>query len=356
LNSAKFTVNASRSDICRLSIVLISVCYLALFVLALPIWAETGGQSVIRDDNSQLGIALNLPLYTWQLPKAAPKAVIVTIHGVTLHGGVFDKLASTLAEEGYVVVSPDLRGFGRWCLGKDKFADDGRVSFYKSRADLIRLLANLKSKYAGLPIFCVGESLGANLALWLASACPQNVDGVIMSSPCVKRKLDLCVPLVVDSLKAAVDPERQILIRPYARRYLSEDPLIVEDYLNDPLIRKTMSGYESLQSLHTARSTLWFVDQIPANIPVLALEGTNDRMFEAKQLNPLMRKLKTSDKKIYWLKGKGHIHLETPRVSAEVSKTILTWLGEHSNSGKAGSHEPALLSTSDSLSPGQEEN
>jgi alpha-beta hydrolase superfamily lysophospholipase len=314
---------------------------LAVFTTA---QAAQSAQPVVRDDNSQLSLALNLPLYTWQVPSAAPKAVIVTIHGVTLHGGVFDKLATALAEDGYLVVSPDLRGFGRWYLGNNTFVPDGAVSFYKSRADLIRLLAALKDKYAGLPIFLIGESLGGNLALWLASACPQNLNGVIISSPCAKRKLDLCSTMVVDTLKAATDRKRQVPTRPYAKRYLSESPRIINSYLEDPLIRKTMTVYESFQSLHTARSTLWFVDQIPASMPLLVFEGTKDKMFDPKQIEPLLRKIQVNDKNVIWLKDKGHIQLETPFVSQEVINAISVWLNDHSRQSK----EADLLSTNDS--------
>lgn len=311
-------------------------------------------RSVIREDDSQLSQALALPLYTWHLPGTAPKAVIVTIHGVTLHGAVFDKVASELARSGYFVVSPDLRGFGRWYLGNDRFLNDGGVSFYKSRADLIRLVAKLKAIYPALPIFCVGESLGANLALWLASACPPYVSGVVVSSPCVKRKLDICSPMVVDTIKAFADHKHQFSTEPYAKRYLSEDPRITESYLADPLIRKTMSVYESFQSLHAARSTLWFLDQIPAHIPVLVLEGTRDRMFDPKQIDPLLRKIPVKDKSVVWLKGKGHIQLETPHVSQEVIRTVSAWLDERSGTSK--NQAAALLSTENSSASTQEEN
>lgn len=309
--------------------------------------------SVIREDSDQLGRSLELPLYSWRRPGVAPKAVILTIHGVTLHGAVFDKLARELASSGYFVVSPDLRGFGRWNLGNDKFLNDGHISFFKSRADLIRLLAKLKATYPDLPIFCVGESLGANLALWLASACPSYVSGVVMSSPCVKRKLDLCVPLIVDSVRAAADHKHQFYLKPYAKRYLSEDPRIVDSYLGDPLIRKTMSAYETLQSLHATRSTLWFVEQVPTNIPVLVFEGTQDRMFDPKKVDPLISKIPGSDKRVVWLKGKGHIQLETPHASDEVIKTMTAWLDERSGQEK---DRAALLPTENSSTSVREDN
>jgi alpha-beta hydrolase superfamily lysophospholipase len=348
---SKMDFSAIRAKRASRTFVFISVCYLILALWRTSALADDC--TVVRQDDSQLSRSLELPLYTWQATGVAPKAVIVTIHGVTLHGAVFDKVASELARSGYFVVSPDLRGFGRWYLGNDKFLNDGGVSFYKSRADLIRLLAKLKATYPSLPIFCVGESLGANLALWLASVCPSYVSGVVVSSPCVKRKLDLCSPMVVDTIKATANCKHQFPTEPYVRRYLSEDPRIIESYLADPLMRKTMSVYESFQSLHAARSTLWFVDKIPGNIPVLVFEGTKDKMFFPKQIEPLLRKIPASDKNVVWLKGKGHIQLETPHASSEVIKTISAWLDEHSGQSK---NQAALLSTENSSSSPREDN
>jgi alpha-beta hydrolase superfamily lysophospholipase len=306
---------------------------------------------VVRQDNGSISSALNIPLYTWWVPAKPPRAVIITIHGVTLHGGVFDRLAHYLAQEGYLVVSPDLRGFGRWCLGNNQYLADGEVSFHKSRVDLIHLLAYLKSQYPRIPVYCVGESLGANLALWLASICPNYLDGIVLSSTCVKRKLDLCSPLLVDTFRAVADHNRQLSTVPYVRRYLSEDPRITETYLEDPLVRHTMSLYESFQSLHTARSTIWFVEQIPANMPILVIEGTKDKMFEPREILRLLSKIKSRDQQMCWLTGKGHIHLETPHVSEQVLKTISDWLDVHVAQAYRNDQANTLVSTNESTVP-----
>lgn len=328
----------------RFPLVVTIVLLLAFVICGLRSPAASIDHQVVRQDNSPLSTALGIPVYTWQSKMIAPRAVIVTIHGVTLHGAVFDSLATELAKDGYLVVSPDLRGFGRWRQGDYQNAANSQVSYHRSRADLVRLFAKLDEQYARLPIFCIGESLGANLALWLASTFPDYLDGVIISSTCVKRRLDICSTFFVDLLKAIAKPDRQVPIAPYARRFLSEDPRILAAYLGDPLNRKTMSIYESFQSLHAVRSTLWFIDQIPANMPVLVIEGTKDRMFDPKQITPLLSKLKLNDQKVFWLKGKGHIQLETPHISDPVRSIISTWLAEQSANYDFGTKATPLAS------------
>jgi alpha-beta hydrolase superfamily lysophospholipase len=287
----------------------------------------------MRDDVPPYAKELNIPIYEWQCPKVPPRAVLLFIHGTTLHGGVYDTIARSLAAKGYIGFAPDLRGFGRWVSEPDNYALNHRISFFDSRADLIRLLGLINRDYPNLPIFCVGESVGANLSLWLASVAPNLIDGIAISSPCVVRRKTievLCPTMVVDFLKAAVNPNRKVPIAPYARRFLSESPDVIEAYLNDPKMRKTVTVYESLQSLHTNRSCLWFVEHIPSDISIIVFKGTNDRMFNQDHLSDFMKRITVSDYTLVPLEGKGHIQLETPYFSAKVEGLLTQWLNKHS--------------------------
>jgi len=311
------------------------VLLLISFFLAFPCpAAETDSSpSVTRDDAPPCAKELNIPIYEWQCPSVPSRAVLLFIHGTTLHGGVYDTIARSLAAKGYISFAPDLRGFGRWISEPDNYALNHRISFFDSRADLIRLLGLIHRDYPNLPIFCVGESVGANLSLWLASVAPNLIDGIAISSPCVIRRKTsevLCTTMVVDFLKAAVNPNRKVPIAPYARRFLSESPDVIEAYINDPKMRKTVTVYESLQSLHTNRSCLWFVEHIPSDIPIIVFKGTNDRMFNQDHLSDFMKRVTVSDYTLVPLEGKGHIQLETPYVSEKVEGLLTQWLNRHS--------------------------
>ncbi len=322
---------------------------LALFLITCSqTWAAGSDNQIVREDNGQIATALNLPIYTWQQVGQAPRAVIVTIHGTTLHGAVFDTLASNLAKEGYLVVSPDLRGFGRWYLGKGQFAPQGSVSYTKSKVDLLKVLAALRKEYANLPIFCVGESLGANVSLWLASTSPNYLDGAIISNPCVKRRFDLCSTMIIDTVKTLLSHKRQIPLAPYARRFLSEDPRIVQAYLADPLIRKSLNVIETFQGLNANKSALLYIDQIPADLPVLVIAGSKDRMFNSKKIKPLLARTKIRDQQICWLPGKGHIQLETPYINETVASTMSTWLSVKTTKFEQSRKVNRLLSRGDS--------
>jgi alpha-beta hydrolase superfamily lysophospholipase len=317
---------------------------------------QTAEPSVARDDNPSFARELNIPIYEWRCRDMEPRAVLLFIHGTTLHGGVYDTIARSLAAQGYLVYAPDLRGFGRWITEPDKYWPDHRISFFESRADLIRLLGLIHRDYSNIPVLSVGESVGANLSFWLASVAPKLIDGIAVSSPCVTRRKNsevFCSTLVADVFKAAINPNRKVPIAPYARRYLSEDPKITEAYINDPEIRKTVTVYESLQSLHTNRSCLWFVENIPANMPILVFKGTNDRMFNQDGLSEFIKRVPAKDCQIVSLEGKGHIQLETPFISEQVKSRLTDWLNCHAENAKVSisSAKPPQIPAVDTIAP-----
>jgi alpha-beta hydrolase superfamily lysophospholipase len=310
---------------------------LILFFLACPCFSaeSLAEQTVVREDSPPFSTELNIPIYQWHRSgDSAPRAVLVFIHGTSLHGGVYDVVARALAAQGYLVFAEDMRGFGRWLSEPDKYEPSNGISGYESRADLIKLLCLIRRDYPNLPVYAVGESLGANLALWVASVAPKLIDGVVMSSPCIQRRStreEMCPTMVVDFLKFLVMPNRQIPLAPYARRYLSENQDVIRAYINDPLMKKSVTIVESLKSLHTNRSCLWFANHIPASMPILVFEGTNDQMMNQAFLPGFMKRVNVSDCTMVELAGKGHIQLETPYVSNYVEGYLTGWLNSHAD-------------------------
>src|SRR5262249_48495567 len=128
-----------------------------------------------------------LPVYQWQDDERAPKAVVLAIHGLTMHGTVFDTCARKLASDGIVVVALDLRGYGDWYKGTRK----SRINYLQSEKDVYALTAAVRQRYKGLPVFLAGESLGGSMAIRLAAKNPGLVDGLVLASPAIKLHVSL---------------------------------------------------------------------------------------------------------------------------------------------------------------------
>jgi alpha-beta hydrolase superfamily lysophospholipase len=130
-------------------------------------------ESVIAADGTRL------PLQKW-LPVAAPRAVILAIHGFNDYAHGFDLPAKRLVGAGIAVYAYDQRGFGRtetrglW-PGTEALVDDAAAA--------ARLL---RARYPSVPFFLLGESMGGAVAM-LALTRPgaPSVDGAILEAPAV---------------------------------------------------------------------------------------------------------------------------------------------------------------------------
>src|ERR1700733_16236311 len=112
------------------------MAFLALAWGFLPRPAEA---EVVRHSNVYIDHQHFNYVYQWSDPEVKPRAAAVIIHGLGMHGLVYDAFARHLAEAGVIVYAPDLRGYGRWY--KEEVID-----YNKSRADLLDLVTALKNE------------------------------------------------------------------------------------------------------------------------------------------------------------------------------------------------------------------
>src|SRR5579883_3189234 len=63
-------------------------------------------------ENGDYTKAVGLPTYEWMPTDGPPKAIVLGIHGLTLHGRRYRVLARALAVNGIGFVAMDMRGFG----------------------------------------------------------------------------------------------------------------------------------------------------------------------------------------------------------------------------------------------------
>lgn len=306
-----------------------TACFLVCQTVALLLTCFLSASAeVIREDEPKIAKDIKQPVYHWVDKEKPLHGLIVAIHGATLHGGAFDPMARKLAEQGYETYAPDLRGFGRWVTDGGKTVPEGEIAFYRSREDIVGLILALREQRPNIPIYMMGESLGANLSLWIASVHPNLIDGVVIASPCSSRRSGMSPTLVADFAKFWVNMKRNIPLEPYAKRFLSEDPKVTEGYIKDPGNRKTMTFWESMQSMHVNKSSLMYVDQIPANMHILCIVGENDKLYKASAAKELMKRIPSPSARLIVLKNRGHIHFETPYIKEDVLQDVTSWLSD----------------------------
>ncbi|MBC8000512.1 MAG: alpha/beta fold hydrolase [Leptolyngbya sp.] len=288
---------------------------------------------VTREDDANLVHHVGLPVYEWKSTTEEPKAVAVLVHGLTMHGAVYDSLARHLADQGYIVLAPDLHGYGRWTKlnhQQSKCEDCGAgVCYQKTRRDLVSLVDSVKDTYPNLPLYMVGESLGADMVMYTAGQRPKVIEGIVLSSPAIKRRLNLVPRVYRDVCLIANNPFRQINLIPYMKLFASEDPRIIDEAVNDRLVRKKLTPWDLLKTIHTLRPSLSYAEKIPKSMPVLIIQGDKDRMLNCNAVVSLVKHLRTEDRTVKWFANRGHLLLETAYLQDDTLNVIDGWLKNH---------------------------
>jgi alpha-beta hydrolase superfamily lysophospholipase len=308
--------------------------FVASLAISLPIITSTALAQVTRQDNGELSQSLKLPIYEWQDSEVPAKAMIVAIHGCTLHAGTFDFLARHLAAEGFLFYAPDLRGYGRWQKGDFDSKKDCSIDYGQSETDLLAVLATLKKRHPDLKLYCLGESIGSNLAILLAAKQPDLVDGLILASPCVKRIQHLGPRALLDISWGVVRPHREISLNTYITSYLSNDPRVTSAYINDPLCRKGVSFHDLLSTVAYNQLGVRNANELKPDLPVLFIAGKKDEIYKASAVPKFAQRIASAKKTIIIIPDQGHILVETPYMTATVIGDIDHWLATITGSEK----------------------
>ncbi|MBI5176204.1 MAG: alpha/beta fold hydrolase [Candidatus Melainabacteria bacterium] len=291
-----------------------------------------------RDDNPRehaMGFLPDVPMSVWQDPDVEQRGIVVAVHGLVMHGRVYDTMARELAKDGLTVVAPDLRGYGRWQALSDEESNrktgkkSEKIEYVSSLNDLKEVVSALRANSPELPIFMVGESMGAGLSLRVAEALPGQVNGLVLSSPAIKRRFYMEPEMVKDLAGLVRNPLREVDLVPYIRKFASENPTVSEEAIHDPYVRKHLSCLDLLNTATFIRGNISHARGVPATVPVLVIQGDKDRMLRHEAVSALLSRLKSRDTTMCWLPGKGHVLIETSHIEPNTMETIRGWLSQH---------------------------
>lgn len=207
----------------------------------------------------------------WAPP--APRGAIVLVHGLAEHGGRYAWLAGRAAQQGFALTAVDLRGHGR-SPGERMWVE----RFDDYLLDVDALWAQAGTRFAGLPRFLMGHSMGGAIVLaWAAQRRPAAA-GVVLSSAALKIGGD------VSRLLIALAP----LLSRWAPRLrgtridpalISRDAAAVAAYVGDPLVSlaapPARTGAELLAVM--ARSA---VAAAGLSLPAYLFHGSEDRLTD----------------------------------------------------------------------------
>jgi alpha-beta hydrolase superfamily lysophospholipase len=218
-----------------------------------------------------------VPVRQWSDGSSKPKAIIVAVHGALRSSGTFQPLAEQLAANGYLIVSPDLRGHGDWYFSA-KTAQEKIVDYDESAQDVVNLFKAMRNEHPLTPIFCMGESAGGIVALQAAGQFP-TINGLILSSigtrPCIHDVQNI----VRDFFLGLAHFDQPLDVRETMAKYASDDPQTAKDAASDPMLKPGFSAREMLRTARLLNQANGFASKLPDHIPVLMQEGRNRHAF-----------------------------------------------------------------------------
>lgn len=118
------------------------------------------------------------PHRAW-LPENEPEAVILALHGFNDYSNAFAGFGTFAAERGIAVHAYDQSGFG---ANVDAGFWPGTLTLI---GDLRRELERLEELHPGVPIYLLGESMGAAVVIAANARQPLDAAGTILSAPAV---------------------------------------------------------------------------------------------------------------------------------------------------------------------------
>ena len=260
-----------------------------------------------------------------------PRAVIVALHGMSDYSEAFDMPGPWWAAHGIEVYAYDQRGFG---FGPNPGLWGGAETM---RADLSDFVEAVRSKYPGVPVYALGESMGGAVVLSsLADEHPPRVDGVILVAPAVWSRKDM--PFIyttalwigahtfpwlhVSGEGLKIWPSDNIAML----RKLSRDPVYQHDARIDQV-------YGLVKLMDEAKNAPLRLDADP---PILFLYGDKDQVIPHEPTRQVIAALGNRATVLEYPKG---YHMLLRDLEGEtVWKDVADWI-EKSN-GKAAASRP----------------
>jgi alpha-beta hydrolase superfamily lysophospholipase len=300
-------------------------------IAAVLICAQNACAAPVCIKDSDIGKQLDLPIYEWVDTSKRRAGVIVAVHGLTLYAFAWDKLATRLAQKGYRVFALDQRGFGRWRTEGTKYNGNDKIEIGQSQQDLLDLLTTLRQANPDQKLFCLGESLGANMCLSLASEHPELCDGAILSAPCHKRRHHPKLRTALDVAEEIVEPNKPLNLAPFSEPYLTNDPALAQACNNDPGIYRKMTPVELVKVDLLCNRAFAQAKTLPADYSLLIIAGTADAMFKQSELPKAVKEFGTHNATVTLLPGKGHLLLEHQAVNPSIFAPLDSWLNVRSS-------------------------
>jgi acylglycerol lipase len=278
-------------------------------------------EATVQQRNEAIRSGDGLGLYTQAWLPDDPKAAVILSHGYAEHSGRYQHFASHLADHGFAVYALDHRGHGR---SEGERANVKVFNEYVS--DLKKFTELVREKHPNLKRFLLGHSMGGAIAAQLVIEQPNQLDGLLLSSPYLINAVSVPAPLMaVSGIVSRVLPGLPTI--KLDSKDISRDPNIVKSYDTDPLnYRGGTKARFGTELLGAGKYVFGRAQSI--KLPMLIMVGTGDNIADHAGGKQLFEMVSSSDKTLKSYDGYYHEILNEIGKEA-VYQDILEWLQKH---------------------------
>jgi pimeloyl-ACP methyl ester carboxylesterase/NAD(P)-dependent dehydrogenase (short-subunit alcohol dehydrogenase family)/aryl carrier-like protein len=266
---------------------------------------------------------LKICLCSWG-PEEGP--LVLCLHGILEQGAAWSEVAIRLAQKGYRVIAPDLRGHGR----SDRVGKSGSYNLIDFLADIDAIVENL----AGRAFVLVGHSLGSVLGAIFATIRPQRIKNIILVEtilPTANEDEDPTTSLTNQLNNMASPPEHPVFrdVKTAAKRLRKATPaispalaMLLAERITEPCeggvrwrwepLLRTRAGI-SLNGIGRSRY-LNLLKKI--TVPITLVYGDKSNFNRAEDLNTQQEAMPNATKVV--VSGGHNLPLEAPSALAKI--------------------------------------
>jgi alpha-beta hydrolase superfamily lysophospholipase len=259
---------------------------------------------------------LTLKVKSWEVPN--PRAVICLIHGFGEHAGRYNHVGKFFNEHNISLAALDLRGHG------ESEGKRGHSPNFDAYLDDIQLFTHtVIDLYGETPLFLYGHSMGGNLVLnYLINRDPSVFKGIITTGPWIRLAFEpkpfmITLGKMMRSIYPSFTQPSGLI-----EEHVSKDPVVVKDYINDPLNHSSITASAGMGLTEGAAFLNTYQGTLP--LPTLIMHGSDDLFTSQPASEAFVSRVKGDVTYKVWEGMYHEVHNEHDKLT--VLNYILEWI------------------------------
>ena len=256
----------------------------------------------------------------WQAwePAVPTRATVCLVHGLGEHSERYEHVAAAFTGVGLALHAIDLRGHGR------SEGPRGHTPGITQWHDDIELLLSQTSPEKARILY--GHSMGGGLALSFGLHRPEKLNGVLVTGPSLRVSAD--VPPVKAFMAKVMAGIWPTFAQPSGliAADLSHDPLVVQAYIDDPLVHDRVSSRLFVDMLAAGEEVMERAADF--HLPVFLMHAEIDRLCDRTATEEFYATVGSLDKTLHiWPALFHEVHNEPEK--GQVIQEMVEWVLAH---------------------------